>query len=129
LLALFAHNPGPGAVSLYTTDFTAEGAAAHRLRDLRLLENLRLFLSPRRLLHMSSAFGFLWIAYLFALKTVTHPFFKASAWLFPPFIAVMAVAANLDELRIYSELIPPLFFTVTLGWREWVRRGERTTEI
>jgi hypothetical protein len=120
--ALFAHNPGAGPLSLYTTDFTATGAAAHRLGDLRILENLRIFVSPRRLLHMSSVFGFLWVPYLFALSSLTSPFFKAAAWVFPAVFALMLVVGNLDEFRIYSELIPPLFFTVALGWAEWMRR-------
>jgi len=126
--ALFAHNPGAGAASFFTTDFASTGAAAHRLRDLRVLENLRIFTSPRRLLHLSSVFGFLWIPYLFALKSQPHPFFKAAAWLFPPFIALVFVIGNLDEFRIYSELIPPLFFTVALGWAEWARRGWADTK-
>lgn len=122
MTALFAHNPGPGAVSFYTTDFTATGPAAHRLHDLRILENLRIFLSPRRLLHMSSIFGFLWVPYLFALKRLKHPFFQAAAWIFPPFLALMLVVGNIDEFRLYSELIPPLFFTVALAWAGWARR-------
>lgn len=129
MMALFARNPGAGFISFYTTDFAATGAAAHRLHDLRMLENLRIFISPQRLLHMSSIFGFLWIAYLFALKGLTHPFFKAAAWLFPPFIALMFVAGNLDEFRIYSELIPPLFFTVALSWAAWVRRGDGANSV
>ncbi len=41
MMALFARNPGAGAISFYTTDFIATGAAAHRLHDLRILENLK----------------------------------------------------------------------------------------
>jgi predicted membrane-bound dolichyl-phosphate-mannose-protein mannosyltransferase len=125
--AAFMHNPGAGGISLYTTDFTATGSAAHRLHDLRLLENLRLFLSPRRLIHMSSIFGFLWIPYLFALRNLSplstsKAFFSAAAWLFPPVFALMFVVGNIEEFRIYSELIPILFFTVALYGAQGVRR-------
>jgi predicted membrane-bound dolichyl-phosphate-mannose-protein mannosyltransferase len=123
VLAAFRHNPGAGALSFYTTDFDPAGAAAHRLHDLRVLENLKVFITLRRLLHMSSIFGFLWVPYLFALKRLQDPFFKATAWVFPPFFALMLVVGNIDEFRIYSELIPPLFFTVTLGCARWMGSG------
>lgn len=122
VMAAFMHNPGAGGLSFYTTDFTATGSAAHRLHDLRLLENLRLFIRPRRLVHMSSVFAFLWIPYLFALRGLRHRFFSAAAWVFPPVFALMFVVGNIDEFRIYSELIPILFLTVALYGAQWIRR-------
>ena len=122
VMAAFRHNPGVGAVSFYIDDFTASGPGAHRLHDLRLMENLRLFITPRRLVHMSAIFGFLWIPYLFALRGLRQPFFRAAAWIIPPFLGLMLVVGNIDEFRIYSELVPPLFFTVALGWARWNRR-------
>lgn len=118
--AAFWNSPGVGSASFYAVSPLAE---SHSIFDLRLFRNLGIFFKPRPLLHQLSIFGFMWVPYLFALRVVGNPFFKAAAWVFPPFVLVMLLVGNIDEFRIFSELIPLVFFTVVIAWSQWDRRA------
>jgi hypothetical protein len=99
LFLFFRNNPGESA-SFFHED------------QLRILRNIMLFSSPK-LLVLAGIGGFAWIVPVFLFRDMP----SQARWLsllYLPFLAVMAAVGNLDELRLYGDMLPVLALQTTL---------------
>ncbi len=72
-----------------------------------LAQNLRLFDGdPSIWFTLASNWGFLWIPAFSQWKRISHPFIARALWIVPIFVCTMFFVGELQELRIYGELIP-----------------------
>lgn len=68
--------------------------------------NLVLFLTPVSLLLLLSNFGFAWVILLAGRRKLSSPFLRRSLWIIPPFFLTLLIGTNVNESRLYGELIP-----------------------
>jgi hypothetical protein len=68
--------------------------------------NLKVLASPPHLIPVLSSFGFAWLVVAVGWKRLRDPFTRKSLWAVPPFLLVVFVVGNLNEIRVYGELTP-----------------------
>lgn len=116
LRVIFRHNLGAG---------TFEN---HWAANLTVLGEIFSFFTHGRInLHGTFAllgnFGWIWI--LIPLAWREQPlFFKRLLWIVIPFCAGMSVVGNLDEVRLYNELLPILTAPAIFSVRQWLRAAD-----
>jgi hypothetical protein len=70
-------------------------------QNLRLLDaDLSVWLS------LASNWGFLWIPAFTQWRRIHHPFIARALWVVPLYVCAMFFVGELEELRIYGEMIP-----------------------
>ncbi|MEW5875804.1 MAG: hypothetical protein AB1752_11575 [Candidatus Zixiibacteriota bacterium] len=82
-------------------------------RISHLQTNLEMFAHPMNLLLVLSNFGFAWVVMLVGRRRIASPFLRRALWIIPPFLLTLLLGTNINENRLYGELIP-LVMTVSL---------------
>ncbi|MEW5700950.1 MAG: hypothetical protein AB1792_01795 [Candidatus Zixiibacteriota bacterium] len=93
--SIYAGNPGT------SFEFTHVGTDIAHWRT-----NLEMLATPQRLILFLSSFGFVWILILAGWKRLHDPFTRQSLWAIPPFVLMILLIGNLNEMRVYGELTP-----------------------
>lgn len=68
--------------------------------------NLKVLTSPPHLIPVLSSFGFAWLVVAAGWKRLRDSFTRKSLWAIPPFLLMVFVVGNLNEIRVYGELTP-----------------------
>jgi hypothetical protein len=80
--------------------------ARQNLFELTLLSNMWILTSPYELFHSLSSLGLLWLVVLLAWREIRDRFLLRLCLVAPVFLAGMTFVANLNEIRVFGELIP-----------------------
>jgi hypothetical protein len=109
LYQLYSENPGHGVFAT------------------RMAHNIEFLKNPRSYSYLFSSMGFIWIPVLFYFRFIPDFFVKRSLLVLIPFMGGLFVVGNMDELRIYGEMIPVMLIAFLLLGREvfirWKNRG------
>lgn len=100
LYQLYANNPGDG------------------LFENHALSNINYLLNPKNYPFLFSTFGYIWIPTLFLFRLIRVDFVKKSLFVIFPFFLGMMYVGNIQELRIYGELIPIILMAFLLPLKE-----------
>ena len=73
---------------------------------LHLKTNLELLIVPQQLLLILSNFGFVWILIAVFWKRMDDRFSRCALWVIPPYVLLTFVAGNMNEIRVFGELMP-----------------------
>lgn len=73
---------------------------------LHLKTNFELLIDPQSLLLILSNFGFAWVLAFVLWKRVDDRFTRKAIWVFPPYIVLTFIAGNMNEIRVFGELMP-----------------------
>ena len=73
---------------------------------LHLTTNFELLIDPQSLLLILSNFGFAWVLALVFWKRVDDRFTRKAIWVFPPYLILTFIAGNMNEIRVFGELMP-----------------------
>jgi hypothetical protein len=108
LYQLYSENPGHG---FFAT---------------RLAYNFEFLKNPRYYGYLFSSMGVIWIVPLFYFRFIPDIFVKRSLLVLIPFMVGMFIVGNMDELRIYGEMIPVVLtaflLIVIVGYRRWKQK-------
>jgi hypothetical protein len=78
-----------------------------------LRDNLIVLQSAANWRLLASCFGFLWIPLLALGWRIDDDFSRRSLWVMPAFVLMALCCGQIDELRIYGELIPVVLLALT----------------
>lgn len=92
---LYGDNPGT-AFELYHAG----------TQTLHLTTNIQMLVAPQSLLLILSNFGFAWVIVVAFWKRVDDRFTRKAIWVIPPYILLTFVAGNMNEIRVFGELLP-----------------------
>lgn len=92
---LYAGNPG-AAFEFYHVGTT----------DPHWRTNLQMLVSAPHLLLILSSFGFAWVIVLAGWRQLQDPFLRKALWIVPPYLLLVLIAGNVNEIRVYGELLP-----------------------
>ena len=93
--SIYAANPGK-ALELYHVNSNV----------LHLTSNVERLITPRQLFLVLSNFGFLWLLIAFRFRKIDDRFARRALWVIPPFVLMILVVGNINEIRVFGELIP-----------------------
>lgn len=68
--------------------------------------NLEMLVSGPHVLLMLSNFGFAWVIVLAGWRHLSDPFLRKATWIVPPYLLLVMIAGNANEIRVYGELLP-----------------------
>ena len=74
----------------------------------RPANNLAILGDWRVLVRLTSFAGFTWMPALIFYRRIANRDLACALWIVPPYLMAMMLVANLNELRIYGELVPLL---------------------
>lgn len=85
--------------------------------SMRVVRNLEIvfFMLPKISFSFYSAFGFLWL-FLFS-KNLLKSKFSSLTYLVVLYFLLMMFVGNIDELRVYNEVVVMLVFIITFGFK------------
>jgi hypothetical protein len=101
---LYGSNGGAGAFSLFHGSEFPQYAAT--LENSRFFTNLTMFTSAKDAASLTSICCFLLIPSILYGLRLKHRFVKRTLWVIPVFFGMMLFIGNLNEFRIYEDLIP-----------------------
>jgi hypothetical protein len=104
LAYIFRGNPGAGLYSL--DDNLSESGMPATIQSSRLYLNVMQFTKWKSFVNMTSFMGFLWLPLIFLWNRIEDNFVRKIAFIIPCFVAGMFVVGNLNEFRIFGELVP-----------------------
>ncbi len=110
--ALYTGNPG-NALELYHVNSNV----------LHITTNIDRLLIPRHLLVVLSNFGFAWLIVLVGYNRIHDRFARRSLWMAPLFVLMILIVGNINEIRVFGELLPVVMLGVV-----GVLKGQRTAE-
>lgn len=100
---IYANNPG-SAFEFYHVGTTSP----------HWKTNLEMLVSGPHLLLMLSNFGFAWVIVLAGWRHLTDPFLRKALWIIPPYLLLVLIAGNANEIRVYGELLPVIMAPAAL---------------
>jgi hypothetical protein len=68
--------------------------------------NIQMLVTGPHLLLMLSNFGFAWVIVLAGWRHLSDPFLRKTLWIIPPYLLLVLIAGNANEIRVYGELLP-----------------------
>ena len=95
MTSLYGGNPG-NAFELYHV-----GTQVPHIKT-----NLELLIAPQHLLLILSNFGFAWILVAAFWKRIGDQFTRRALWVLPPYVLLTFIAGNMNEIRVFGELMP-----------------------
>jgi len=104
LWLLYHGNNGAGAFSLYHNSELSEYTIS--FLNSRFYSNLMMFSQMKDASSFTSIGAFLLIPSIYYALQLNNSFVKRTLWVFPIFFGIMLLVGNLNEFRIYGELIP-----------------------
>ncbi len=75
-------------------------------QTLHLTTNIQLLVAPLSLLLILSNFGFAWVIVVAFWKRVDDRFTRKAIWVIPPYLLLTFIAGNMNEIRVFGELMP-----------------------
>ncbi|MBD3297136.1 MAG: hypothetical protein GF341_00635 [candidate division Zixibacteria bacterium] len=99
--ALYANNPG-NALELYHVNSDV----------LHITTNIDRLLIPRHLLIVLSNFGFAWLIVAVGYNRIHDRFARRSLWMVPLFVLMILIVGNINEIRVFGELLPVVMLGV-----------------
>jgi len=88
---------------------------------LHLTTNFKLLIDPQSLLLILSNFGFTWVLAVVFWKRVDDRFTRRANWVIPPYVLLTFIAGNMNEIRVFGELMPLVLVPALLATRSFVR--------
>lgn len=116
--SLYAANPGD-ALEFYH----AGTQSPHLVRNLDVLTTLP------SLFTVLSCFGFIWILLPLFWRRLSDRFLRQVLWITPPFLLSVILFGNIDEMRVYAELLPVILIPAIFIVAEILRTPEPEAEV
>ena len=93
--SMYAANPGEAL------EFSHAGT-----QSPHLVSNLDILTTLSNLLTVLSCFGFLWVLIPLFWRRLSDQFLRQVLWIVPPFVLSLLLFGNINEMRVYAEMLP-----------------------